>query len=226
MLNFQITAHLATPLAVSDNWSPSLDALLEYLWLDERGLISPHPTKENLIKSDIPLREDTIKGESFWACSSPFYCLQKEQIDRFRKRWDYQDRCLDWGKKKAKVDTQQGKTKSYDLPLRLVLTPRLDWFAVGDIDKVRSLLSNCTNIGKKRSYGKGQVYQWEVKEVEVDWSLKKDGRLTRPLPATLVDHWDGCQILRWGWRNPSWLPENVAVCVMPSNISTLAQTRL
>lgn len=223
MENLQVTAYLATPLAVSDNWSPSLDALLEYLWLDERGLLSPHPTKKDLIKSDIPLREDTIKEESFYACSSPFYLIEKEQKDQHVGRWDYQDRHLNWGKKKARVDTQQGHTKSFVLPIRLINTPRIDWFCVGEINEIYRLLSGCTNLGKKRSYGKGQVYRWEVKEISEDWSREKHGRLTRPLPVTLVDDWDGYNIMRWGWRIPSWLPESLAVCAMPNNISTTAQ---
>lgn len=224
--NLQITAHMATPLAVSDNWSPALDALLEYLWLDERGLISPHPTKENLIPADIPLRKDSCQQESFWACSSPFYIYESEQVDRFRKRWDYQDRHLNWGKKKAKVDTQQGATKSYDLPLRLINVPRLDWFAVGDLEQVEKLLAGCTNLGKKRSYGKGQVYRWEVKEIEEDWSLYKNNRLTRPFPASLLDSFEGYDLMRWGWKTPSWLPESVALCAMPPNNQVIEESLL
>lgn len=220
MNNLQVTAHLATALSVTDDWSPSLEALLEYLWLDDKGLALPNPSAENLFKAELPLRMDNLKGQDFWACSSPFYLKEAQQIDKYRKRWDYQDKHLDWGKKKQKVNTSEGVTKSYDMPLKLINTSRLDWFLVGDRNKVERLLSSCTAIGKKRSYGKGQVYRWEVKEVEHDWSLTRNDRLTRAIPIDLVhDKLDltGYNFLRWGWKNPSWLPESIALCVMPVN---------
>ena len=222
MNNLQVTAHMATALSVTDDWSPSLEALLEYLWLEAKGLALPNPSKDTLVKAELPLREDSLKGESFWACSSPFYLPESQQIDKYRKRWDYQDKHLEWGKKKKKVNTSEGVTKSYDMPLKLINTPRIDWFIVGDRYKVVELLSTCTGIGRKRSFGKGQVYQWQVKEIEHDWSCLKNNRLTRPLPIDLIHDTMDLQrytFLRWGWKNPSWLPESIAMCVMPNNKS-------
>lgn len=218
MKNLQITAHLSTPLAVSDNWSPMLDGLLQWLWLESRGLASANPDPNNIIQAPIPLRRDNFKGKEFWACSAPFYQVLSEQKIRYRKRWDYQDRHCNWGKKKAKVNTSEGTTKSYDLPLRLIETPRLDWFAVGDMGAVLDLLIPCQNIGKKRSQGKGQVYRWEVREVAEDWSLYRNGRLTRPFPAELLEELSGYDFMLWGWNPPVWLPENKTVCAMSRNI--------
>jgi len=110
--NLQVTAHMATALSVVDDWSPSLEALLEYLWLESKGLALPNPSKETLIKADLPLREDTIKGQSFWACSSPFYLPESKQIDRYRKRWDYQDKLIDWGKKKSELTPPKALLKA------------------------------------------------------------------------------------------------------------------
>ena len=47
MDNLQIIAHMATPLAAYDDWSPSLDALIEYQLLDSLGLIEPNPTEQS-----------------------------------------------------------------------------------------------------------------------------------------------------------------------------------
>lgn len=217
MRNLQVTAHLATAIAVSDNWSPMLDGLLQWLWLDMRGLAHPDPKANQIIKAPIPLRKDCIKGVEFWACSSPFYQILGEEKTRFRKRWDYQDKALNWGKKKAKINTSEGTTKSYDLPLRVVETPRIDWFCVGSPDSLLALLNQCHNLGKKRSQGKGQVYRWEVTEIENDWSLYRYGRLTRPFPLELVDDPMGYDMMRWGWNPPVWLSQNQVTCLMPNN---------
>lgn len=222
---------MATPIAVSDRWSPSLDALLEWLWLDERGLALPNPDLTNIIQADLPLFKGEIKGEWYWCVSSPYYLQQSEQITRYRKRWDYQDKHLDWGKKKAKVNTSEGVTKSYDLPLKLVETPRIDWFAVGDKEEIERLLFLCDFIGKKRSQGKGQVCRWEVREIEGDYSLwDVYGNLARPMPLSLIgavagtppfnggacyDFVNNCGIMNWGWRTPYWLPANQNLCLMP-----------
>jgi len=105
------------------------------------------------------------------------------------------------------------------MPLKLINTPRIDWFVVGDRLQVSNLLNTCTAIGQKRSHGKGQVYQWEIKEIQEDWSRLRNGKLTRPLPIELIDNPIQYNILRWGWKNPSWLPESISLCAMPNNQS-------
>lgn len=220
MINLQVTAKLATPIAVSDSWSPRLDNLLCWLWLDTQGLVSPDPRAGQLIEADIPLQRRTIKQTEFWACSAPFYQSIGEQKIKYRKRWDYQEYHCDWGKKKAKVNTQEGPTKAYDLPLRLLEIPRIDWFCVGNLSDTKELLSRCSHLGKKRSQGKGQVYQWEVREFEHDWSLWKDGLLTRPFPIELIENvgsYPKINMMEWGWKSPAWLPENRSICMMSDN---------
>ena len=218
MKNLQVTARMATAIAVSDNWSPMLDGLLQWLWLDERGLATSNPQSNQIIEAPIPLRKDCIKEVEFWACSAPFYQQQIEEKTRYRKRWDYQDKHCNWGKKKAKVNSSEGHTKSYDLPLRIVETPRIDWFCVGNPDEILSLLARCQNLGKKRSQGKGQVYKWEINEIDEDWSLYRNGKLTRPFPLELVDDPMGYDFMRWGWNPPVWLLSNQVTCLMPNNI--------
>lgn len=94
MDNLQIIAHMATPLVAYDNWSPSLDALIEYQLLDKLGLITPNPTiadaEKNLplIFNDMPIARPVLNSEWYWAVSSPHYIENHQQTTRFRKRWD------------------------------------------------------------------------------------------------------------------------------------------
>ncbi|MFQ3637880.1 MAG: hypothetical protein SNJ57_18810 [Cyanobacteriota bacterium] len=222
MIPVQITAHLATPMQAYEDWTPSLDALLEWAILDEAGLASANPTPEDVERSRsvvdaaMPLLKAEIGGEWYWAVSSPQYLLLLEQQDRLRKRWDQQEHYLDWQGKRQSWSTSEGHTKSYDLPQYLRTTDRIDWFAVGDLDVLRRWLTvwRCGRLGKKR---RAIVWRWDVQEVQQDWHLMKDGVLMRPIPAESMLPYLPCDfaLLNWGWRPPAWLPSNKARCAMP-----------
>lgn len=225
MKNLKITAHLASSLAAYDDFSPSLDSLLEWLWLDARGLAQPNPDSESLIEAPIPLAKGEVSGEWYWQVSSPVYQIEAEETSRFRKRWDPElFGHINWGKRKARIDTSQGPEKNYDLPLYLRSTSAIAWYAVGDADGVRELLAGCRGIGKKRSQGWGQITRWQVEEIEHDWHLWGPGnQLMRPMPvrlmtqALLQQRIDGSFLLHWGWRPPGWHQANRELCVMPTN---------
>ena len=208
MLNIQITAYLSSPFFAYDDWSPSIDSLLEYYWLEERNLLSPNPSPNDLIIADLPIEKGDISGAWYWKVSAPCYAIKAQTQDRFRKRWDYQESSLNWGKRKPKWSTSEGAEKSYDLPVFLRHTERIDWFAVGNPDEVFKLLLRCSGIGKKRSYGYGQIAKWQVKEIDNDYHLWRNGELMRPIPA---EEWvatgqgvpPGLAIMRWAWRPPA-----------------------
>jgi len=215
----QITAFLACGIAVYEDWSPQLEGLLIYQILKKKNLVTPNPSfkeaRKNMetISPEIPLEQ----WEGIYKCSAPVYRYKCEETTKFRKRWEPDGR-VNWGKRKAKFDTSQGAEKSYDLPLFVRLTPRIDWFAMGDCSEIERLLSGVTGIGKKRSHGYGQVIRWEVKEIKDDWSLVRDGQLMKPIPTELFPQLGlplSHDFLQWGYKPPVWLPENKTLCVMP-----------
>lgn len=223
MQPIKITAEMLSPIAVTDDWSPSLDAVIAYFVLEKHKLLSPQPSikeiKKNyqILEAEIPLRNVNYGGISCWMISSPCYFYFSEQAERIRKRWDYQEHRLNWGKRKAKTDTSQGPEKSYDLPIFLRNPASITWYGVGDIKKVRSLLPNCTSLGKKRSVGNGQVRKWTVEAIAEDWHLWKDGMLMRPYPLELMpkDRPVDMAIREWGLGQPSWHPDFKRMCAMP-----------
>ena len=223
MDNLQIIAHMATPLVAYDDWSPSLDALIEYQLLDKLGLITPNPTiadaEKNLplIFNDMPIARKMLKGEWYWAVSSPHYIENHQQTSKFRKRWDYQEHHLDWGKKRAKVDSSQGHFKAYDLPRYDRKMQTIHWFCVGDRDGITELLQPATNLGKKRSQGCGQVHKWEVLPFEHDWHLWRGDSLARPMPINMISQPQSINMMNWGWRPPVWLAANKSMCYMPTD---------
>ncbi|MGL4882441.1 MAG: hypothetical protein ACRC8K_15480 [Waterburya sp.] len=206
-----------------DDYSPAIDGLLQYLLLEQLNLLCPNPTPEQvkkmqpIIDTKLPIEQGRIGGEWYWKASSPCYVIRGEQTDRIRKRWDYQESNLDWGKRKPKWNTSEGAEKSYDLPLYLRSVSVITWYVVGNLDGIKSLLNDCTAIGKKPSIGYGQISRWEVEEVSEDWHMWQDGKLMRPIPIECVpqDRPIDIAFLNWGWRPPTWLHSNKVKCAMP-----------
>lgn len=223
MNNLKVTAYLSTPIGVYDNWSPSLEGLLTYRLLEENNLLSPNPTAEQVAKvqdflaNELPLKQNTIMNDKYFCVSSPCYVVQGEATDKYRKRWDNHENNLNWGKRKPKFLTGEGAEKSYDLPLYTRLTNSISWFVTGDRTKIDALLSPVTHIQKKRSYGNGEVRQWQIEIAYDDYHLWRDDKLMRPMPVKLMPQKIDNPQMIWGWKSPSWLAENKELCYMPKD---------
>jgi CRISPR type IV-associated protein Csf3 len=223
MDSLQIIAHMATPLVAYDDWSPSLDALIEYQLLDRLDLITPNPTASDaeknlpLIFAEMPIARNILNDEWYWAVSSPHYIENHQQTQRYRKRWDKQELHLNWGKKRAKVSGSEGHFKNYDLPRYDREAQTIRWFCLGDAAKISELLLNVTHIGKKRSQGCGQVYKWEVLPFKHDWHLWRGEHLARPMPVNIIKQPPAINMMQWGWRPPTWLAANKSMCYMPTD---------
>jgi len=223
MQPLKITACMGSPIAVYDDYSPSLDALLEWLILDSRGLAVPNPTAADvdatrgIVDAAMPIVKGDIAGEWYWQVSGPCYLYSTEQTDKFRKRWDpgIGTPEPDWGKRKPTWNTSMGAEKAYELPLYLRDPEVICWYAVGDPDRVLELVRNCTGLGKKRAIGFGQITRWQVEEIKHDYHLFQNGILMRPVPYEHLSTVCDFGIRDWGWRPPTWLPANKRRCAMP-----------
>lgn len=223
MQNLQITAHLSTAFGTYDDWSPSLEGILVYQLLEKNNLLSANPTQQQVadvqdfLRDNLPLKQAALKNEFYWCVSSPCYTIRGEQTDRYRKRWDNHENNLNWGKRKPQFKTSEGAEKSYDLPLYTRLTSSISWFVVGDKSEIKELLQTVTHIQKKRSYGNGEIREWEIKLIYNDYHLWRDNKLMRPVPVKLIDQkLDNPQLI-WGWRSPAWLAANKELCYMPKD---------
>lgn len=81
-----------------------------------------------------------------------------------------------------------GPMKAYDLRIPTVAALDVVWFAHGDPDRVRHLLTEFVpSIGKKRSTGNGRVREWIVEPCAEDRSVcAPDGAPTRRLPVGAI----------------------------------------
>lgn len=83
-----------------------------------------------------------------------------------------------------RVATNAGPTKSFRIPVETQHVPVWTWYATGDADGVRDLLSWVTRLGRRRAVGEGLVRAWHVEPCE-SWDgfpVLHDGRPLRHLP--------------------------------------------
>jgi len=119
--------------------------------------------------------------------------------------------------KLKRVNMSAGLCKNYRIPTETIhlRDDTMTWFAIGDLDGVRDLLSWVHYLGKKRSVGLGRVQQWVVEECE-PWDgfpVLRNGRPLRPLPLD----WPGLKEYRIEHRvlsPPYWERWREAECAV------------
>jgi len=97
-----------------------------------------------------------------------------------------------------RIDVSAGESKGWRFPIELVHATRDEvvWYALGDMERTREILESVSNLGPKRSVGRGNVDSWDVSPIE-PWEgfpVLRDGVPLRPLPLD----WPGVTCQRRG----------------------------
>ena len=188
-----------------------LDSLLAWSWMQQHhpeAFVTSRSTisSESFIEPDLPLARRGYGEEWYWAASYACGIPLGEHSQYWHKRFDAQDaeRYVDFGKHKGTVQTGEGRYKGYRVPLTVFLIPKLEWFAVGDMDGVSALVWRITHLGKKGSQGYGAVRRWTVEP----WSEDLSG--LRPVP-------DEAGTEQSPIRPPYWLNTNNVIVRWPED---------
>lgn len=225
MDNLIVTAVLLSPIAVNDDWTPHLDAVLEWLILDRHGKAIAAPTPEQiaatrpLVDQEMPLAKGELAGYPYWKVSCPRYRYHSEYQERYRKRWSpgIDSPPPRWGKRRANINTSAGAEKNYDLPLRVRTVDSIQWFCVGDRAPLVELLQSCKGLGKKRAQGFGQVQQWIVDTTDSDQHLYLGSQVQRFIPvAALKDKASDYTVAAARLMPPYWLSLERVPCACPT----------
>jgi CRISPR type IV-associated protein Csf3 len=205
-----IRAYMQTGI-VSDQFLP-LDGIIQYFCLRDRlgfpDYSTPLDTIVDVSSVELPFEKKEKDGFWYYACSFAIFPPHtKEFREIYSKRFPL-SRIDMLGPVKKKINTQGGRYKSLYLNVYYRTALWLDWFCVGDRKEIERLLPHIHWIGKKVSQGWGAVRKWEINPISEDWSERKDGQLTRAIPAP-----DG-EFL-FGIRPPYWKTENQTWCIMP-----------
>jgi CRISPR type IV-associated protein Csf3 len=158
---------------------------------------------------DPRLRDDTGRVWG-WCASSVHAEWVAHTRTEVRKRVAF-DEMTRWSSA-SDVDVSAGRFKAHDLKLPSRLARRLEWYALGDARHIlRVLEDHITAVGRKVGQGNGRVLRWRVEDAAADWSVTRDGRLTRPMP---VGYARGMVQTR-GVRPLYWHPSRQIECVVP-----------
>lgn len=204
----KVTAQLASPLALSpDGAPPHLDALCELVMARKslsiasssnghrHRLDTTRPRGQAVAEPGqlpIPILRERVDGLPVPRCSQGIIEQTHEAVEHYHCSFPIERAELLEPKQRTVIAPASGLYKSQRLPLRIVNTSRVVWFAElreGAV-RLRQILKRIDTIGKKSVYGYGLVSQWTVEPTDIDASWFMDSHdgpiLMRPLPLSVV----------------------------------------
>lgn len=204
MQPLEVVFHLRTPIALGSPWL-MFDSLLAHVKLKEElgERYYTLPTKVPAAGVELPLKR---WADLYVASASILEPDAGLHTFSYFKRGDFPF-------PKGRVERGRGFFK--DFYLRVVYAPalRVRFYAAGEVDEVRRLVAKVVGLGKERNIGFGFVKKVEVREVEHEWGLVKDGLAMRPIPVRYLKRYEDAAYLPY--RPPYWAKESVALCAPP-----------
>jgi hypothetical protein len=240
MRPLKVTCWLNSPLAGDP---PRLDALLEWVMSCKMRSVlessngARHAT--GTVKAcgvpvvpgaiPIPLERRRVEGYQWMipACSDPIIAGAIDGVEHFAKRFSTENSSILAESERRIIVVSSGPLKSYRLPLRMRPVDRIVWFCAGRSGdrapgcEVRKLLRKVFAVGKKTSFGFGQIARWEVELIDEDWSWFAPSEagtvLMRTLPASarLPRDLTGFKCAEGAPVAPYWMRENYCRTVVP-----------
>jgi CRISPR type IV-associated protein Csf3 len=225
MRSLCVRAYLRTPV-ICDGALP-LDGILLYQAARRRlgprdatlpGLgCGPSPLH---VHGLVPLAERNRGPEWYYACSfAQWPAHTAEGRDYWNKRFDSQYSDMLDMTQPRRVIVESGRYRSYHMPVFYRSALWVQWYAVGNLDAISDLLQDVWALGKKTVQGWGRVAAWEVLPWPEDWSVWRDGRPMRAIPASSLKTFPA-DLVYTGYRPSYWLRENQALCVVPTGEAT------
>jgi CRISPR type IV-associated protein Csf3 len=213
----KIRAYLQTPV-ISDKYLPLDSIIFNHFIRDIFGAKDITKPRQSIVAEysgkNLPIQKRNMnEDEWYYACSFAVWSpdTTRDTIE-YAKRFDtdFAVDYVDFGKKRAKVDTARGENKNYFIKEYTFNAPYVEWYCRGNKQQIETLLAFCTHIGKKSSQGFGAVLSWEVEETERDW-YKNDnaGNLMRAVPSH-----KGTAV--YGIRPSYWHPRHQTKVLLPS----------
>lgn len=181
-MNFKVIFDLDGTGIYYDPQEPiHLDALLAW------ALAPMQTTRRGLTRSDppdniqLPLLRSRVRDVPIWHASALFPGeMDSVETLRFWRKKFRQDRLhLTSGS----PNLQNGVYREYNMPVPLLLTPRMVAYASGNRKDVKRLVEkHLPALGKKRAYGYGRIVAITCEPIPEDWSLIANGIAMRWLP--------------------------------------------
>lgn len=218
-----ITAHLRTGI-VCDRWLPLDSVLLYQACRDALGsqIVTIPGGADVQGVGTLPLGIVHLGRRNWyyqcsWAQPQPWWIAEGQ--DHWNKRFDskFAD-LINFGKRRGKVIIEQGRYKAYHMPVFYYAARQIEWYCIGDKAEIEYLLSTVTHLGKKPSQGWGRVSRWKIESWSEDWSVWRDGNLTRGISAedwSAVKNNEPFNLMHYGIRPSYYRRKNQMPVVKP-----------
>lgn len=155
---------------ISGPWAQDLDLPLAKWTAESTG----HQAHPNMLDDD---------GKIWGWCASAVHAEWLESHRHHVRKMPDTGAMATWAKDKS-VNTAGGQLKACNIPYAARSAHRLVWYCVGDASALRLVLGHVRSVGKLGNHGMGRVMDWAVEECGEDWSVERDGELTRRMPAS------------------------------------------
>jgi len=84
---------------------------------------------------------------------------------------------------------------------------------LGSVREIERLVKLVPALGKERNIGFGFVRKVEVREIEHEWGLVKDGIAMRPIPVKYLKAYEDATYM--AYKPPYWSKHSVDLCAVP-----------
>lgn len=213
MTPLRVTARIRGDIALSGGLE--IDALLMAIAAREAG---HGPALFGTREIPIPIARSECGR--VYLCSTGIYAAEQSRLHRVVKRPVLTEKmrfnC------RGRMNDSSGEDKAWMLPVQVhtLEDDRIDWWAIGDAERIRDLLVHVTHLGRKRAHGFGEVVAWSVEKCE-PWAkgfpVVHAGKPTRLLPPD----YPGLVEPRLAYRVPSppyWERHRSELCAVPAGM--------
>jgi len=202
----EVVFHLSTPLALGSPWL-MFDSLLAHVKLKEELGERYYTLPTKIPLGGVP-RIPLKKWRDIYVASVAILEPQDAGMHVFSyfKRGDFPF-------PKGKISRGSGFFKDFYLKVIYIPAVRVRFYATGELDEVRRLVSKVASLGKERNIGFGFVRKVEVREVDGEWGLVKDGLAMRPIPVVYLKKYEDAVHLPY--KPPYWDKRNIVLCAVP-----------
>ncbi len=114
---------------------------------------------------------------------------------------------------RGKISRGRGFFKDFYLKAICIPAIRAIFYATGEVEEVKRLVLKIASLGKERNIGFGFVKKVEVREVDYEWGLVKNGLAMRPIPVSYLKSYEDATYLPY--KPPYWSKHNIALCAVP-----------
>jgi len=201
----KVVFHMRTPVALGFPWI-FFDSLLAHVALREElgGRYFALPTKTPVDRiPDLPLKR--WRGV-YVASVSVFEPETEMAVYQFYKRGDFPF-------PRGKIRRGSGFFKDFIIRAAYVPVRRVVFYATGELEGVKRLVSKVSALGKERNVGFGAVKEVHVEEVEEEWGLVRGSLAMRPIPVRFLKRYEDAAYL--AYKPPYWAKESVDLCAVP-----------